>query len=87
MDAHHSAANYYYGLSAARINKEADAIDGFSIATMSVDYKSAALTELAKIHAQHKRWDKVRTYASQAIDFNTYNINAKKFYSCRKIFF
>jgi beta-glucanase (GH16 family)/Tfp pilus assembly protein PilF len=76
VDAHHGAANYYYGLSAARINKEADAIDGFSIATMSVEYKSAALTELAKIHAQHKRWDKVLTYASQAIDFNTYNADA-----------
>ncbi|MEY4381931.1 MAG: hypothetical protein RJA92_1311 [Bacteroidota bacterium] len=76
IDAHHGAANYYYGLSAARINKEADAIDGFSIATMSVDYKSAALTELAKIHAQHKRWDKVLTYASQAIDFNKYNAEA-----------
>lgn len=76
IDAHHGAANYYYGLSAAHLHKEADAIDGFSIATMSVEYKSAALTELAKIHAQHKRWDKALSYASQATDYNKYNSDA-----------
>ena len=76
IDAHHGAANYYYGLSAARLNKEADAIDGFSIATMSVEYKAAALTELAKIHAQHKRWDKALSYASQATDYNKHNSDA-----------
>ena len=76
IDAHHGAANYYYGLSAARLNKETDAIDGFSIATMGVEYKAAALTELAKIHAQQKRWDKALSYASQATDYNKYNTDA-----------
>jgi beta-glucanase (GH16 family) len=76
IDAHHGAANYYYGVSAKHLDKMTDAIDGFSLATMGIEYKSAAYTELAIIHAQNKNWSKVIYYAQQAIDYNKYNAEA-----------
>ncbi len=76
IDAHHGAANYYYGVSAKYLDKMTDAIDGFSLATMGIEYKSAAYTELAIIHAQNKNWSKVIYYAQQAIDYNKYNAEA-----------
>ena len=73
IDAHHGAANYYYGLSALYLEKFPDATDGFSIAAMSNEFRTAAYTELAKLHARTKRWEKVLEYAEQATDYNKHN--------------
>jgi Tfp pilus assembly protein PilF len=50
IDTHDGAANYYYGLVNARIGKITDAIDGFSLATLSTEYRGAAYTELSRIY-------------------------------------
>jgi Tfp pilus assembly protein PilF len=70
FDAHHGAANYYYGLSASLLGKEADAFDGFSVASMSMEYRSAAYVEIAKLHARKSKWKDVLSYVQKAQDFN-----------------
>lgn len=76
VDTYDPAANYYYGLASLQLDKIADAKDGFGIATMSVEYRSAAYTELAKIHLREKRFDRSVDYANKALDFNRYNLDA-----------
>jgi cytochrome c-type biogenesis protein CcmH/NrfG len=48
IDAHHGAANYYYGLSAAQTGHMADAYDGFALAAQSLEYRSAAFVETGR---------------------------------------
>src|SRR5262249_40220144 len=76
IDTYDPAANYYYGLAAAQLGKIADAKDGFDLAAMSVEYRSAAFTELAKIHLREKRFDRSVECADKALDFNRYNLDA-----------
>ena len=54
VDTYDGAANYLYGLASRRAGRIADARDGFEIAAQSVEWRSAAWTELAKLWlAQH----------------------------------
>src|SRR5262249_29732164 len=70
IDTYDPAANYYYGLSSLQLGRIADAKDGFDIAAMSVEYRCAAYTELAKIYLREKRFDRSADYANKALDFN-----------------
>ena len=78
IDTYDPAANYYYGLASSQIGKMADAKDGFEIAAMSLEYRGAAYTELAKIHLREKRFDRSEDYANKALDFNRYNLDARQ---------
>ena len=73
IDAHHGAANYYYGLSAAQTGRMADAYDGFALAAQSLEYRSAAFVETARLHARQLRWKDVLDYAEKATDFNRHD--------------
>lgn len=70
--------NYYYGIINAKLGKVVDAMDGFDIASLSVEYKSAAYTELSRLYLKEKNFDKAFLYASKALDFNRYNIETLK---------
>ncbi|MEI6049804.1 MAG: DUF5107 domain-containing protein [Bacteroidota bacterium] len=76
IDTHDGAANYYYGLVNARIGKITDAIDGFSLATLSTEYRSAAYTELSRLYLKEKNFEKALGFAERAVDYNRYNIEA-----------
>ena len=76
FDVHHAAANYYYGLSAANLGREADAFDGFGVASMGVEFRSAGYVELAKLHAQKSNWPSVLDYSEKALDYNNANVTA-----------
>lgn len=77
FDSHDAAANYYYGLAASMLNQEADAMDGFSVAAMGMEYRSAAYVEIAKIHARNRQWNAALEYATKATDFNKWDITAE----------
>jgi tetratricopeptide (TPR) repeat protein len=87
IDAHHGAANYYYGLSAAQTGHLADAYDGFALAVQSLEYRSAAFVETARLHARQRRWREVLEYAEKATDYNRYDAVAAqlKVVACRHI--
>lgn len=74
IDTYDPAANYYYGLSAAKIGKWYDALDGFEIASLNSAYNSAAYTELSKLYLKNKNYQKASEYASKCLLNNVHNI-------------
>ncbi len=76
IDTHDGAANYYYGLVNAVIGNVTDARDGFDLATLSAEYRSAAYTELSRIYLKERNFVKALEYAGRAVDYNRYNIEA-----------
>ncbi len=73
IDAHHGAANYHYGLSAALTGHLADAFDGFALAAQSLEFRSAAFVETARLYARQGRWKDVLDYAEKATDYNRHD--------------
>jgi tetratricopeptide (TPR) repeat protein len=67
-------SNYLYGLVNAQLNKTTDAKDGFDMAAMSTEYRSAAYTELAKLYFREKNYHKALEYAQNSLDNNAKNI-------------
>jgi tetratricopeptide (TPR) repeat protein len=76
IETYDPAANYYYGLANLRLGKIPDAKDGFDIAAMSVEYRSAAWNELSKIYFREGNFERALEYAGKSLDFNRYNIEA-----------
>ena len=68
--------NYYYGLINAQLGNVDDAKDGYSIAALTPEYRSAAYTGLAGLYIKEKNFVAAVDYAQKATDFNRYNINA-----------
>ncbi len=76
IDTEAGDANYFYGLINAALGNTIDARDGFDIASLSSDYRSAAYTGLATIYLKEKKYDRAIQYTEKAIDYNRYNISA-----------
>lgn len=76
LDTYHGMANYYYALSALKLDKIYDAEDGFEVATLTDEYRAAALTELSKIKIRQHRFDEALSYASKSLVYNGENITA-----------
>jgi Tfp pilus assembly protein PilF len=76
IDTHDGETNYYYGLVNDRLGKITDAKDGYSIATLSSEYRSAAYTGLSRLFLKEKDYTRALGYAERAVDYNRYNIEA-----------
>lgn len=76
IDTHDGAANYYYGLASAQLGDIDNAKDGFTLAVLSIPFRSAAYIELSTLYLKEKDYKKSLAYASKALDFNRYNIAA-----------
>lgn len=76
VDTYHGAANYIYGVINGQLNLIVDAKDGFSIAAHSIEFRSAAYTQMAKMEAKEHAWVQAEDYAKRALEFNTFNISA-----------
>ena len=70
------AANYYYGVINTQLGHTIDAKDGFDIASLSMDYKSAAYNGLSDIYLKEKNFDEALTFAGRALDYNRFDISA-----------
>jgi Tfp pilus assembly protein PilF len=76
LDTYNGMANYYYALSALKLDKVYDAEDGFEVATLTDEYRAAALTELSKIKIRQHKFDEALSYASKSLVYNSENITA-----------
>ncbi len=76
IDTYDPAANYNYGIINVALNNIVDAKDGFDIAALGIEYRSAAYTELAKIYFKEKNYEKAVEFANKSIDFNRYAMEA-----------
>jgi tetratricopeptide (TPR) repeat protein len=76
VDTYDPMANYVFGLASWRLGRIADAKDGFDIASQSVEYRSAAWTELAKLYLSQEDLARTRQYAGKALDYDRYGLDA-----------
>ena len=76
VDTYDPAANYYYGLINQTLGNVTDAKDGFDIASLDVQYRSAAYTNLAKIYLRENNFEKALEYALKCINYNKYAVDA-----------
>ena len=67
VDTYDPGANYYYGLSAVRLGKTADARDGFEVAAQAVEYRSAALIQLARLSLRAHQIRAATAYAGRGV--------------------
>ncbi len=79
IDAHSGAANYFYGVANKQLKNFTDAKDGFELAALTAEYRSAAYTELAAIYLHDHMLDRAVAYAIKATDFNRHNITALRY--------
>ncbi|RYE38985.1 MAG: hypothetical protein EOP48_26330 [Sphingobacteriales bacterium] len=75
-DTYHGGGNYIFGNLLLKLDKFTEAEEAFSIASKTMEYRSAAFVQLAGINLRLSRFDEARTYAQQAISYNTKNIPA-----------
>lgn len=78
VDTYDPAANYYYGLAAARLGRRADARDGFDVAAQSVEYRSAALIELSRLAVRARDLAEAGAYVRQAMNANGLDLEARQ---------
>ena len=78
IDTYDPGANYYYGLANKALGNYADARDGFDLASQSIEYRSAAFTELGKLYLREKDFANAEQYARRSLDFNRGNIEARQ---------
>ena len=76
IDTYDPEANYLFGLINTKLEKIANAKSGFSIASQSTSYRTAAYTELAKLYLNEKRYSKAIESANNALIFNQKNVVA-----------
>lgn len=76
VDTYNGSANFIYGLINRQNNFVAEAKDGFSIAAHSIEYRSAAFTQLAEMYASEGLWSQASDFSKRALDFNIYNLSA-----------
>lgn len=70
------AANYYYALANLQLGDITNAKDGFDMAATSVEYRSAAYTELAKLYFRNKEEAKAIEYAEKSLLNNQFNLES-----------
>lgn len=76
IDTYNPAANYYYGLINFKLGNIGDAKDGFDIASLGMEYRSASYTALSLLYLKQSEFQKSIDYAHKSIDFNRYAIDA-----------
>lgn len=76
VDTYDPSANYYYGLINLALGNMTDAKDGFDIASLDVQYRSAAYTNLAKIYLRENNLEKALEYALKCLNCNKFAVDA-----------
>ncbi|WP_018612177.1 DUF5107 domain-containing protein [Segetibacter koreensis] len=76
VDTYDEASNYYYGLINNKLGNLTDAKDGFDLAAMGAEYRSAAYVALANIYFKENELTKATEYANKSIAYNRYAIDA-----------
>lgn len=78
LNAYDGEANYLYGLCNRAMEHTADAKDGFSVATYSPAFRSAAYAQLAEMNLKEQDWKKAEHYAQKSLDYNRLNLDARQ---------
>lgn len=76
INTYEGKANYLYGLCNVALGNKTDAKDGFSVASYSMDVRSAAYEKLAEMYLMDNNWSKAEHYALRSKEFNRMNLSA-----------
>lgn len=68
--------NYLYGLDNQVLGNTIDAKDGFSVASRSMDVRSAAYEKLAEMFVAEADYVKAESFAKQSLEYNVKNLSA-----------
>jgi tetratricopeptide (TPR) repeat protein len=68
VDTYDPQSNYYYGVSAMRLGRDADARDGFDVAAQDVGYRAASLLQLARLSLRSHQASAARAYAARSLE-------------------
>jgi Tfp pilus assembly protein PilF len=74
-------SNYLYGLVNVKLGNLTDAKDGFDLAALSSEYRSAAYLELGKIYFNEFNPDKAFLYSQKSLETNALNFDAMQLMS------
>ncbi|MCY1721806.1 DUF5107 domain-containing protein [Prolixibacteraceae bacterium Z1-6] len=77
-DTYNPEANYIFGLISLKLDRKYDALDAFSMAARSMEFRSLAYTQISTIFFADGETSKSLKYANEALDYNQNNINALK---------
>lgn len=78
MDTYNTAANYIAGITYRAIQDYLNALESLGWAARDVKFRSVAYAQMAEIHLATNNQVRAQMYAEKALDFNTYNLNARK---------
>lgn len=77
-DTYNSGANYMAGLAYRAQNDTINALESLGWAARDVKYRSVAFAQMAELYLASKNYERAKKYAQKALDFNRYNLNARK---------
>ncbi len=78
MDTYDSGANYIAGITYRAMNDTINALESLGWAARDVKYRSVAFAQMAELYLASKIYKRAEIYAQKALEFNTYNLNARK---------
>ncbi|MEP3209772.1 MAG: DUF5107 domain-containing protein [Maribacter sp.] len=78
IDTYHAGANYIAGMAYRAKNDMINALESLGWAARDIKYRSVSYTQMAEIYLADKNYKRAKMYAKKALDFNTYNINARE---------
>ncbi|MEH6682027.1 MAG: DUF5107 domain-containing protein [Sediminicola sp.] len=78
MDTYNAAANYMAGITYRALNDTINALESLGWAARDIKYRSVSFAHMAELYLAAKDYERAKTYAQKALDFNTYNLNARK---------
>ncbi|MCF6333528.1 MAG: DUF5107 domain-containing protein [Draconibacterium sp.] len=76
VDAYNPQANFYYALSSKKTGNYYDALDGFAMASRSLQFRSAALAQMTEIFLLNREWQKAGEYSEKAVNAGLQNEEA-----------
>ncbi len=76
FSAYDGAANYIYGALQDKLNNTDEAAEAFSIASRTMEFRSAAYAQLAAINLKLKDFEQALLNAKKSLDYNRYNLTS-----------
>ena len=76
VDTYDPAANYFWGLSSEKTGSDSDALDGFSVATLSPEFRQAAWLRIAYLALRKKNWKEAEYVINKCLESYPLNENA-----------
>ncbi len=76
VDTYHPQANYLLGIVKKEKGENHQAIEAFGLSTRSMEYRSAAFSQLAEVSLCMNDYPRALRYGESALDYNRFNINA-----------